>query len=57
MAFDHNIGGHAFTERGGTCLRCGMTWAKFMDTNHPRCMGQKPEQRRSIPIEDYDDEF
>lgn len=20
MAFDHNVGGHAFTERGGRCL-------------------------------------
>ena len=57
MAFDHNIGGHAFTERGGRCLRCEMTWAKFMDSKRPRCTGQKPEQPRSVPIEDYDDEL
>jgi hypothetical protein len=57
MAFDNNIGGQAFTERGGRCLRCGMTWAKFMDSNHPHCTGQKPEQPRSVPNEDYDDEF
>jgi hypothetical protein len=57
MAFDHNVGGHAFTERGGRCLRCEMSWAKFMDSKQPRCTGQKPEQPRSVPIEDYDDEF
>jgi hypothetical protein len=57
MAFDQNIGGHAFTERGGICLRCGMTWIDFMDSKQPRCTGQKPERPRSIPIEDDDDEF
>jgi hypothetical protein len=36
MAFDKNIGGYAFPERGGTCLKCGMTWAKFTDNGQPR---------------------
>jgi hypothetical protein len=52
MAFDKNIGGHAFPERGGTCLRCGMTWAKFSDNGQPRCTGQKPEKREPMRIEE-----
>jgi len=52
MVFDKNIGGHAFPERGGTCVRCEMTWAKFLDSGQPRCTGQKPEKREPLPIED-----
>jgi hypothetical protein len=52
MSFDKNIGGHAFPERGGTCLRCEMTWAKFSDSGQPRCTGRKPEKPERLPIED-----
>jgi len=52
MAFNKNIGGHAFPERGGTCLRCGMTWAKFTDSEQPQCTGRKPESRDAMPIDE-----
>jgi hypothetical protein len=54
MAFDKNIGGHAFPARGDTCLRCGMTWARFTDSGEPRCTGQKPESREPMAIDDDD---
>jgi hypothetical protein len=52
MAFDKNIGGHAFPERGGTCLRCEMTWTKFMDSGKPQCTGRKPEKRERMAIDE-----
>ena len=52
MTFDKNIAGHAFPERGGTCLKCGMTWVKFMDNGQPRCVERKPEKREPMPIDE-----
>jgi hypothetical protein len=52
MVFGHNVGAHAFTERGGRCLRCGMTWAFYCDNGEPRCSGQRPEPDQSMQIED-----
>lgn len=58
MTFNHNIGGHAFTERGGKCLKCGTTWANYTDTDSKTyqrpCPGKKPEpsERMSIPDDD-----
>ena len=52
MAFDKNIGGHAFPERGGTCVHCGMTWARFSDSGEPPCTGRRPPQREPIKIPD-----
>jgi hypothetical protein len=52
MAFSHNVGGHAFTERGGRCLRCDLTWAFYCDNCKPRCAGSRPERERPMQIED-----
>jgi hypothetical protein len=52
MAFDKNVGGHAFPERGGTCVRCGMAWERFMDGGKPRCAGVKPKAREPMRIEE-----
>jgi len=56
MSFDHNVGGHAFTERGGKCLKCGITWSNYTDTDnkayHRACPGSGPEARERLAIRD-----
>jgi len=52
MTFDHNVGGHAFTERGGRCLRCNMTWAFYCDNGEPPCTGPRAEREQPMQIED-----
>lgn len=56
---DRRAGDHAFNERGGTCVKCGMTWNAFWDrdsTRHQRvCTAQKPEPRESMRIPDDDE--
>jgi len=41
MGLDKNIRAHAFPERAGICMRCGMTWAKFMDKGQRVFTGKK----------------
>lgn len=41
MAFDHNVGGHAFDFDTRACTVCGMTQEEFRDKNQPACTGPK----------------
>jgi hypothetical protein len=56
MAFDKNIGGHAFPERGGTCVKCGMYYNNYEDKDSKDylrpCTGRKLEKRERTEIPD-----
>ena len=45
-------GGHDFTEAGGKCKKCGMTWSEYFDDpKRSECKG-RPAQRERQFIED-----
>lgn len=56
---ERRAGNHAFNERGGARLKCGMTRNAYWDRNSKQfqhtCTGQKPEQREGISIPDDDE--
>jgi Protein of unknown function (DUF1488) len=52
MAFNHNVGGHRFTERGGRCLTCNMAWAYYLDNRQPTCPGSAAERSEPMSIDD-----
>jgi hypothetical protein len=56
VQFKRDAGNHAFNEIGGTCVKCGTTWAAFTDTDSKvyqrACPGQKPEMRERLPIDE-----
>lgn len=53
---DWRAGNHAFNERGGMCVKCGMSWNAFWDKDSPQhhklCTGNMPEQQERMSIDD-----
>ena len=44
MAYDKNADGHDFTEIGGSCKRCGKSYAEYRDKPQP-CSGKVSEPK------------
>lgn len=55
MTFNRNAGNHRFTDLGGKCVKCGMTWNAYDDKDsrdyRRSCPGGKQEALKPMRID------